>query len=105
MNESEFHIIADEALSRMFEVLEHADAAGDIEVEYQDGVMTIEMEDGRQFIVSKHTPSRQLWLSSPVSGGFHFGHDAADWKLGDGRTLAGILSAELRALAKIEVTF
>jgi len=105
MNESDFHVIANATLGVMFETLERADAAGEIDVEFQDGVMTIELEDGRQLIVSKHTPSRQLWLSSPVSGGLHFSSDAAEWKLADGRTLAGILSAELRSLANIEVKF
>ena len=106
MNEGVFHLVAGATLDAMFQALERVDAAGEIDVEYQDGVMTIELDDGRQFIVSKHTPSRQLWLSSPVSGGLHFSYAAAGgWQLSDGRTLSETLCGELKSLAKIEVKF
>ncbi len=33
-------------------------------------------------MINKHTPNRQIWLSSPVSGAAHFVHDpdAGVWR-------------------------
>ena len=109
MNETEFHKLADNMLEHMSNALEQADEQGALDVEYQVGIVTIELPDGKQFIVSKHAPSRQIWLSSPMSGGLHFGYNQADsnqgWCLPDGRALSGVLSQELQSLSGIEVNF
>ncbi|MDE3059637.1 MAG: iron donor protein CyaY [Pseudomonadota bacterium] len=95
MNESEFHRRADDTLNALADALEEADARGALEVEYQAGIMTIELSSGTSYIISKHAPSQELWLSSPRSGGLHFHYADGEWKLADGRTLEGILSQEL----------
>jgi frataxin len=107
MNDAYFTRRADATLGAMLEALEPADQAGKLDVDYQGGVMTIELANGRQFIISKHAPTRQLWLSSPVSGGLHFSFDPqnSQWKLADGRSLSQLLAEELRAIAGIEVVF
>ena len=96
MNETHYHQLADSTLDRLEQALEKADAEGSIELEYQNGMMTIALDD-KQFIVSKHAPTRQLWLSSPVSGGLHFSYDEMkhDWQLADGRGLSVVLIGEL----------
>lgn len=95
MHESEFHILADATLEQLLGALEPADASGALEVEDTPGVLTITLNNGKQYVVSKHTPSRQIWLSSPISGGLHFSYRDTAWKLADERTLTGILSQEL----------
>ncbi|WP_142848303.1 iron donor protein CyaY [Telmatospirillum sp. J64-1] len=78
LDESSFHTIADHFLSEIADRIE--DALGDdLDVELQGGILTIELEDGRQFIVNKHAPNRQVWLSSPVSGAWHFGYQDGRW--------------------------
>jgi len=94
MNESDFHSLADAELAVLSDALEIADGEGALELESESGVMTIELPGGKQWVVSKHAPTRQLWLSSPVSGGLHFGYDGA-WKLPDGRILRELLAQEL----------
>jgi frataxin len=37
-------------------------------VEYSDGVLNVIFVDGKQFVVNKQTPNKQIWLSSPLSG-------------------------------------
>jgi len=103
MNETDFHRLADMTLDAMSAALEEADAGGLLDVEHDGGIITVELPDGRQFIVSKHAPSRQLWLSSPVSGGLHFRYEEAhqDWQLADGTSLKAVLSAELKKLAGV----
>ena len=82
MNETEFHHLAHIQLSTVFDILEDADRQGLLDVEYEGGIMTIGLPDGRQCVLSKHVPSCELWLSSPVSGGLHFSYDAAaGWHL------------------------
>lgn len=106
MNEAEFHKRADAALRLIEGTLEAADEDGAIDVEYQGGILTITLPTGKQFIVSKHAPSMQLWLSSPVSGGLHFSPaEGKHWKVEDGRTLEDVLTTELFDLAGLEVIF
>jgi iron donor protein CyaY len=107
MNDAEFDHAANATLSAMLDVLEPEDDAGALEVEFQAGVMSITLADRRQFIINKHAPTKQLWLSSPVSGGLHFSFDAdsKEWVLPDGRLLCSILTSELQNLAGIKVVF
>jgi frataxin len=92
MTDSAFESLADSLLTSLEEGLgDHADT------ERQGGVLTIEGEAGT-WIVNKHAPTRQIWLSSPKSGARHFAFKAESglWQdtRGDGDLLT-ILSAEL----------
>jgi len=100
MDETRFHAIADATLAHCFDQLEDAFEAGEIEeLELQGGILTIVTGTGRTFLVSKHSPSRQLWLASPVSGGLHFSFVEQEqcWRLPDGSNLYDLLRAELSA--------
>jgi CyaY protein len=105
MQESDFHRLADSWLTTAADVLEEADANKLLEVEYQNGSLTLTLPSKKTLLISKHTPTRQLWLASPISGGLHFIYGDAEWKLQDGRTLEEVLSRELKQLAGIEVSF
>ena len=98
-SETEFHIHADAGLYALFEALEPAYEAGALEtLELENGVLTIETAEGKHMVVSKHAPSRQLWLASPISGGLHFSYGNTRWLLADGRELHAVLSADLLTL-------
>ena len=72
--ESRFHAVADATLAGLFEAID--DALGDdLDVDLQGGVLTIELESGDQYVINKHAPNRQIWLSSPASGAAHFAHE------------------------------
>ncbi|CAN0496665.1 unnamed protein product, partial [Phaeothamnion confervicola] len=75
---------------------ERALADADPEIELRGGILTIELEDGGQFVVNKHAPTRQIWVSSPVSGAAHYAWDegAACWRSTRG---PDILEARLAA--------
>lgn len=107
MKESEFHSLADDWLTMAADVLEEADQAGALEADCDGGALTVLLPSGKQLLVSKHTPMRQLWLASPISGGLHFSYDAATgaWRLPDGRTLEAVLAGELKTLAEVAVTW
>lgn len=70
MTDSAFESLADSLLEALEEGIgDHADA------ELQGGVLTVEADAGT-WIVNKHAPSRQVWLSSPKSGARHYAFDA-----------------------------
>lgn len=92
MSDSEFETLADSLLETLEEALgDHVDA------ELQGGILTIEGDAGT-WIVNKHAPTRQIWLSSPVSGARHyaFAPAAGRWQdTRDGGDLLEVLGGEL----------
>ncbi len=101
--ESEFQERAEAFLEMLFEQLEEQDSDGALDIDLQEGILMLEARN-KEFIVSKHSPSQQIWLSSPLSGGLHFDPADAgrDWKLKDGRRLSVILSEELSMVTGTE---
>jgi frataxin len=103
LDESTFETIAGATLMHCHDQLEEAYGRGEIdELELQEGVLTIRTGTGATLIVSRHAPSRQVWLASPLSGGLHFSYAPQEqcWRLADGRTLYGVLREDL---AKLDV--
>ena len=107
MNETKFHAIADATLMHLFDQLEDAFESGDFEeLDFEeDGVLKIETNAGKIFIISKHSPSCQLWLASPISGGLHYSYNESEelWQLADGSTLKQRLMEELEQTANVRV--
>jgi iron donor protein CyaY len=104
--DSTFNAFADLTLNRLADALEVADEDGLLDVELTGGILTIEFPSGKQFVINKHGPSQQIWLSSPFSGGLHFDYDEASqgWALKDGRRLDTLLKAEVEILLSEEIT-
>jgi len=74
MDDSQFEARADAALARLQEAIESV--AGDaVDAELIGGILTVELEEGGVYLINKHLPNRQIWLSSPVSGAWHFAWD------------------------------
>ncbi len=105
METSQFITFVDEKLENLAELIEQTDTNYTLEdVEYQDGVLTLTLEDDRQYVINRHTPSRQIWLSSPVSGAGHFSHQQDDcWIDSKGRDLYKLLKEELQQVAQLNL--
>jgi iron donor protein CyaY len=98
MDDTTYHATADATLAHLSEALEAAYDTGSIEeLELQGGILTIRLPGGRVYLVSKHAPTQQLWLASPVSGGLHFRYEATTdaWILAGGQSLPILLTSEL----------
>ena len=68
---TEFKKKASETLDDIFNLVESN--FDNYEVDYEDENLRIDSLEGKgTFIVSIHTPTSQVWLSSPVSGAHHF---------------------------------
>ncbi len=73
-----------------------------MDIDLQGAVLTIELDDGGQYVINKHAPMRQIWLSSPASGAGHFDYhrDRAAWVDGrSGAELFSLLDEEISSAA------
>lgn len=89
------------ALTSAFE-----DALPQAEVDLENGILTVELEGGGTYVINKHAPTRQIWVSSPTSGATHFARDQGTGRWIDtrgGRDLARLLSDEIRAATGAEL--
>jgi len=84
MSDSAFETLANSLLAALEEGL------GD-DAELQGGILTVEGEAGT-WIVNKHAPTRQIWLSSPKSGAKHYAFEAANGLWRDTRGGADLLT-------------
>lgn len=94
LERSHFEELTEAVLSRWLDRLE--EAPGVDEAELVDGVLTVTMENGRIFVLNRHGASRQIWLSSPVSGAHHYAYEPSSgaWR----QTRQGLpLEAQLTA--------
>ena len=77
----EFKKEASKTLDDIFNLVESK--FDNYEVDYEDENLRIDSLEGKgTFIVSIHTPTSQIWLSSPISGAHHFENrssDSIDW--------------------------
>ena len=86
MTEQAFASLADDLLEHLEEAIgAHADA------ELQGGVLTVQAGAGT-WVVNKHAPTRQIWLSSPKSGARHYAFDGASGLWKDTRGSGDLLS-------------
>src|SRR5689334_116262 len=92
MTEQAFASLADGLLAHLEEAIgAHADA------ELQGGILTVEAGAGT-WVVNKHAPTRQIWLSSPKSGARHYAFEEKSGLWQDtrgGADLLATLAAEL----------
>ena len=106
MNDTEFQSLAAATLERIADALEPAYEAGALDdLVLEDGVLNVTTAQARVFVISKHAPTQQIWLASPLSGGLHFVYDATTtaFQLNDGSTLNDVLRRDF-AQCSIEIS-
>jgi frataxin len=101
LTETEFHIAADTFLTSLFDTLDALDS--DLEPELEQGSLSMTFENGKQYLINKHAPSRQLWVASPISGGLHFAYSDGSWVLKDGREILALVRGEIFQLSGISL--
>lgn len=75
MDEARFVVIATQELSTIAEALESTDREGVLDIEFLDGILSIKLEDGGEYVINKHNPTRKIWASSPISGASYYVYD------------------------------
>ena len=76
MTESDFHRAVDAVLERVETALEEHD---DLDVDAEEGVLTVTCPDASRIIVNRQTPNREIWVAAR-SGGFHFASREGAWR-------------------------
>ena len=102
MDETEYHSHAIIPLQELLEMVEVLEEKHKIEAELEEGVLAIIMPDGKEYVINKHTPSRQIWVSSPYSGAGYFEYDGTNWGpkravAAQGRNLVEFITAEIKS--------
>jgi len=109
MDAAAFDRLASGALSDMMDAIE-SQLADHLDIEYQGGILTIEIPDVGTYVLNKHAPQQEIWLSSPQSGAWHFAHDPARnvWRSTRGEdhpSLYVLLARELSAATGVSFSF
>ena len=99
MDETTFHNIADETLENLSEALEDADDEGSLEVDFEGGILNIEIASGKKYVINKHAAMKQIWMASPFSGASHFSYVGNRWKTSDGRFFDDMMKLEMKKLS------
>jgi frataxin len=104
LSETAFITLVEATLNRLAGMIEVLDSEDVLEVEQSSGMLSIELPSGKQFVINRQIPARQIWLSSPLSGGLRFDYNEEDqsWGLADGRRLDTLLKADLETLMEDE---
>jgi CyaY protein len=76
MDDKEFNLLAQAAMSRIQAGLENAELDFEAPV---DGVVEIEFDDGSKMVVNRHNVAREIWVAAR-SGGFHFRPEDGNWR-------------------------
>lgn len=96
MDNTTFERLANATLSAIHEAC--LDQLPDADTELQGGILTITLPTG-QYVVNRHGPTQQVWLSSPVSGASHYAYQDGTWvSTRGGKRLEAVLTEELGIL-------
>jgi len=105
MDANEFENLAEQTLEDLFEALD--EAVGDVaDVDFDNGILTVELADGRQYIINKHAPNQEIWLSSPLSGAAHYAYGENQvWTSTRGNeALKAVLAAEFKQITGRDIS-
>lgn len=68
-------LIIDETLEN---ILDQTEDFEDLDIEFSDGKLVIEFEDGIKFIINRQSAANQIWFAEP-RGGWHFDYKDSEW--------------------------
>ncbi len=99
-----FNSLAEKTIIHISDSIERSDNNGAIDVEYEEGILTIETSSG-QYAVNKNSHLQELWISSPISGAHHFQfqESSQEWLDKKNTNLFELLSEELASISEIQV--
>ena len=97
MLELEFNKLANQELNYLLEQIESQLIGDNCDIDLLDGILYIKLKNSSEYVINKHGPSKQIWLSSPISGGLHFAYSSAQakWISSSSLELREIIAKEL----------
>ena len=93
-----FEHICNDFLENLSEKVENFDINSIFDVDYSDGILNIILEDtGQTYVINRHSASKKIWYSSPLSGADYFSFQE-EWLNDNGDLLTDKLFSELKQL-------
>ncbi len=99
MLEKDFLELSENELINLADIIENKDKNSIFDVEYSDGILNIVVfASGKTYVINKHSASKKIWFSSPISGANYFAYnlDQKKWLDDSGQELKQILLTELK---------
>lgn len=105
MSNADFMEMAEEILQNIANAIEEADSAFELDVDTTGDSINIEFPDGSKYLINIHASSKEIWISSPLSGGSHFTYDDDDgtWKDSSENDMCELITEELEELGGISI--
>jgi frataxin len=106
-SESEFHQESDNCLEKIVTVLESIEDKLPIDdLQFDQGVLTINLGVKGTWVLNKQTPNRQIWWSSPLSGPRRYEFKERKWiSTKDGQEINDDLAAEMSSVLGEIISF
>lgn len=95
MKDTGFAREVEEILNHIAEVVEKNDPDSRIDIDFKTDILHLVTDEG-VFVINKQSAVEEIWLSSPISGPYHFARRDGLWKSRTGIQLFEILSKELK---------
>lgn len=94
MEYSQFTKLAEEEINFIYDNLE--ESTFDEDFDLISDVLYIYTSKG-DYVINQHSPTQQIWLSSPVSNAGYFNYDvlSKEWKDKNNRSIRKVLSEDL----------
>jgi CyaY protein len=94
MSDNQFSNFADKTLQTISDTIEKQDLDTNYDVDLHDGILNISTRFG-VYVINRHVAAKEIWLSSPVSGPYHFSFQDNKWLSKSGVDLYEVISKEL----------
>ena len=101
MIDAEFSLKAEQVIDKLAKIIEDSDPEGIIDLDINAGILTLGTNQG-VFVINKQSAAKEIWLSSPISGPYHFAPKKEGWVSRGGFDLFEVLTKELQISINIE---
>lgn len=95
MNDKDFAEEVTRIINFIAATIEENDIDGNIEVDINGDILNLLTKEGT-FVINKQSSLKEIWLSSPVSGPYHFAYNGNNWQSKAGDDLFLVLSRDLQ---------
>jgi CyaY protein len=95
MEDEEYEELASQLLESIVNQIEEADSNGDIDIDYDGEVLTLDTKNGK-YIINKHNSAKEIWMISPKTGPHHFHMNDEEWINDQDEDILMLLSDEVK---------
>lgn len=95
MHNTEFSKLAEQTIALIADIIETEDKDCLIDVDFHGDILNLTTASGI-FVINKHSAAKEIWLSSPISGPYHFAYISGTWQSKNSINLIEILERELQ---------